>query len=221
MAPHIALHEIGVPFEGRPVSFAQEGDADSGVSRDQSGRQGADVADRRPAADRGRRHPVLPGQALPRGGAAAARRCRGRGPGRVVDVVHRLDRASRARSGLDMPRGVGIASTAAGQDALGARHATRSPTSTCSGLFWRFPNALSPRPGELSEPVRALRAHDGAPRRASARSRSSRRSATSCAASSNRAARVPDIRLLQEAGDRGADDAPHMLHISPVLTMFV
>jgi glutathione S-transferase len=25
MAPHIALHEIGVPFEARPLSFARKG----------------------------------------------------------------------------------------------------------------------------------------------------------------------------------------------------
>ena len=65
MAPHIALHEIGTPFESRPLSFHKKENRESGIPGDQSGRQGADAADRRPAADRGRRHPVLPRAALP------------------------------------------------------------------------------------------------------------------------------------------------------------
>ena len=36
MAPHIALHEIGVPFEIRPLSFATEETPHARLSRDQS-----------------------------------------------------------------------------------------------------------------------------------------------------------------------------------------
>ena len=66
MAPHIALHEIGVPFEARPLSFATNEQRDAAFSRDQSGRQGAGARRRRSAADRGRGDPVLSREAISR-----------------------------------------------------------------------------------------------------------------------------------------------------------
>ena len=60
------------------------------------GRQGPDAGDRRTPAHRGRRHPVLPGQTLPGGEAAARRRHRGRSARHLLDVVHRLHPASRS-----------------------------------------------------------------------------------------------------------------------------
>jgi len=91
MAPHIALHEIGVEFESRWVSFAQARTihaeylalnpkakcrpcSSTGVHRCRSGGG-----------------PLLPRQALPASGSFPGRRPRSGGPDHLVDVLHRLD----------------------------------------------------------------------------------------------------------------------------------
>ena len=76
MAAHIALHEIGAPFESGPF-ICQAGTAHGGLPRGQSRRQGTDPADRRAPADRSRRDPLLSRQALPRGRPVAGGRHRG------------------------------------------------------------------------------------------------------------------------------------------------
>ena len=107
--------------------------ARSAVPRDQPGRKGAGARDRRPAADRGRGDPVLSREAISRSRAAAEGRYRGRSASDLVDVVHRLDRASRAAAG---PRARERTIYRLADERLGGANgrsaATRSPTSTCS-----------------------------------------------------------------------------------------
>ena len=71
-APHIALHEIGVAFEGKPMSFKQNDMRSPEFLAHQPGRQGPDPPRRRPSADRSRRDPVLSRQTLSRGRPVAA-----------------------------------------------------------------------------------------------------------------------------------------------------
>ena len=44
MAVHIALHESGVPFEGKPMSFKNNDMRSPDFLKHQSGRQGADAS---------------------------------------------------------------------------------------------------------------------------------------------------------------------------------
>jgi glutathione S-transferase len=60
MAVHIALHEIGAPFESRPVSFAkQEQHAPAYLAVNPEGKV-PDPLDRWAPADRGCGDPLLP-----------------------------------------------------------------------------------------------------------------------------------------------------------------
>src|SRR5437016_13810095 len=87
-------------FRGPADVVQEQRHALAGIPQDQPGRQGADAADRRPRADRGRGHPVLSRQALSRSEAVARKRYRGRGTGGILDVVHRLDPASGTAEGF-------------------------------------------------------------------------------------------------------------------------
>jgi glutathione S-transferase len=86
MAPHIALHEIGVEFESRWISFAKRRTVCARIPRAQFGGQGADPAHRRACDDRSRGDPLLSREALPCGGSLARERPRSRGAGDIVDV---------------------------------------------------------------------------------------------------------------------------------------
>jgi hypothetical protein len=63
-AVHIALHEIGVPFEGKPMSFRQNDmQAPEFLALNPEGKVPYPRR-RRASADRGRRNPVLSRQAF-------------------------------------------------------------------------------------------------------------------------------------------------------------
>ena len=181
MAPHIALHEVGAPFEGKPLSLRQEGNAHARIPGHQPGRQGADHADRRSGADRSGRDPVLSGEALPRRRAAAGRRHRGRGACRFLDVVHRvLDPSGTPAGAGTCARDLRAGRQAAGQERVGRGRSPldrRHPPVPALLALPQFPQS---RAGRIPEHRGPLRAHDGATRSEEDDRGRNRRSATSC-----------------------------------------
>ena len=151
MAPHIALHEVGVAVRSRPISFAtrprQREPAYLAINPE--GKVPA-LLDRRPAADRSRGDPVLSRRTFPGRGAVPAGH-RSRGAGRLLDVVHRRDRASGARQGLDHAEGRSRSRTRGWARANGRSAATRSPTSICSACTGASVTHEA-RAGHVSEP---------------------------------------------------------------------
>ncbi len=98
MAPHIALHEIGVPFESRPISLAKkENRTPAYLAINPEGNVPTLLIDGRPLSEvaailfyLARRFPEA---------VSATRRNRSASAGCLVDVVHRIDGASRASPG--------------------------------------------------------------------------------------------------------------------------
>ena len=164
MATHIALHEIGVPFEARPLSFAKgEQHAPEYLAINPEGKVPTLLIDGL-QADRGRGHPLLSGQALSRGRAVAAGRPRRGGAGDLVDVVHRRDRASgaphRPRTLEEVfkiadPRLGANEWTVGGHYSIADIHLFR--------LYWRFKTSTSPGARRIPEPRRPFRADHGPP----------------------------------------------------------
>ena len=109
MAPHIALHEVGAPFESRPLSFHRKQNRDPAyLAINPEGKVPTLLIDGRPLTEvagilfyLARRFPRRP---------VADGRYRGGGAGGVMDVVHRRDRAPGAAAGAGAwPRVFGIA----------------------------------------------------------------------------------------------------------------
>src|SRR5450631_3489805 len=115
-AVHIALHEIGVAFDAKPMSFKKDDLRSAGLSQAQPGGQGPGTDHRWPPADRGRGYPVLSGKTFSRCRTVAAERHRGRRAGAIMDVLHRFNAASGtpARTG-PCQKGLGNRRPAPGQ----------------------------------------------------------------------------------------------------------
>ena len=164
-APHIALHEIGVPFEARPMSFKQNDMRSPDYLALNPEGKVPTPRRRRASADRSRRDPVLSCQTLSRDRVVAAGRYRGRSAGLVLDVVHCLHAApgAAARAGLRQT-GLWHRRPAPGQwlgdRPLFDRRHPSVPAVLAAGQF------ASPRAWDVSESYRALRTHDGAAGRA-------------------------------------------------------
>ena len=107
MAPHIALHEIGAPFESRPLSFHRKENRDPAfLAINPEGKVPTLTIDGRPLTEVAGILFYL-ARRFPEAGLLPSGRCRGRGTGGVVDVVHRRDGASGAAAGTGA-RALGI-----------------------------------------------------------------------------------------------------------------
>jgi len=145
MAVHIALHEIGVAFDGRPMSFKNNDMGSPGyLALNPEGKVPTLVIDGRPLTEvaailfyLAKRFPDT--ELLPRDDIeadVAARRYRGRRAGAVVDVLCRCHAASRAPARIaDRRLGNGWA---LGRYSIADIHLFR--------LYWRFANSLKPAP---------------------------------------------------------------------------
>jgi len=149
MAPHIALHEIGAPFEAYPISFARKENRTLGyLAVNPEGHVPTLVIDGRPLSEvagilfyLARRFPAA--DLLPTGDAEAE--------ARVISWMSFI--ASRVhparRRGLEQARAVyaladqrlGTGPWAVGAYSIADIHLFR--------LYWRFFNSLHPAPGEF------------------------------------------------------------------------
>ena len=153
MAVHIALHETGAPFEARPMSFAtHDMRKPEFLAINPNGKVPTLLIDGRVLTEVAGILFYL-ARTYPRRQPAAGRRSRGRGAGRVVDVVHRLGHPSGAPGGpragargLADRRHSGSAATT-GRSAA----ATRSPTSTSSASTGA--SARRSRPSPATSPT--------------------------------------------------------------------
>ena len=120
MAPHIALHEVGAPFESRPLSFHRKQNRDPAyLAINPEGKVPTLLIDGRPLTEVAGILFYL-ARRFPAGRPAARRRRRGRGAGGVVDVVHRRDVHPARRQGLEHARaGLSHRRAAAGRTELG------------------------------------------------------------------------------------------------------
>ena len=162
MAPHIALHEIGAPFESRPLSFHGKENRDPAFLAINPEGKVPTLADRRPAADRGRRHPVLSRSSLSRR-PACCRQTTSRAEAQVVSWMSFIAATIHParRQGLEHSRRVyaiaeqrlGEQEWAVGRYSIADIHLFR--------LFWRFRGIARCGARRVPAPVGALRAHDG------------------------------------------------------------
>ncbi len=144
MAPHIALHEIGVPFEAHAMAPNEHREA-AYRALNPEGKVPTLTVDGRPMTEVAR-DPLLPGPVLPRGEPAAGRRYRGAGPGDFLDVLPRRHRSPCPAAGPGpCPRHICI-----GERPTGARWAWALGDDYSIAdihlfrLFWRFNGSLSP-----------------------------------------------------------------------------
>ena len=149
MAPHIALHEVGVPFESRPLSFARrENRAPAYLALNAEGKVPTLLIDGRPLSEvaailfyLARRFPEA--GLLPEGDIEAEAQAVS-WMSFIAATVH-----PARRQGIDHARSVfGIAERrlgnvewALGRYSIADIHLFR--------LFWRFRNALHPEPDEF------------------------------------------------------------------------
>lgn len=149
MAPHIALHEIGVPFDLRPLSFARKQNRDPAyLAINPEGKVPTLLIDGRPLTEvagilfyLARRHPEA--RLLPEGDAEAEARvvswisflAAGVHPARRQGIAE-----ARIAYGL-ADRRLGDAGWAVGAYSIADIHLFR--------LFWRFRNSLWPMAGEF------------------------------------------------------------------------
>ena len=183
MAPHIALHEIGAPFEGRPISLA------TGRRRTQpdflavnpEGKVPTLLIDGRALTEvagilfyLARRYPDA--GLLPDGDIEAEAQVD------LLDVVHRLHRSIRRAARAWSMRARSTRWPTSGWARATGRWAaaTRSPTSTCSGCTGASAIRSIPRPASFPTSRRHHDAHDGATGGEEDHRGRSRRSATSC-----------------------------------------
>jgi glutathione S-transferase len=159
-AVHIALHEIGVPFEGRPMSF-KERPALAGLSRAQcGGKVPTLIIDGRPLTEVAAILYYL-AKTLSRRRAVAARRHRGSTRRRLSWMsfaASTLHLARRTRTRLRQ-RSLGIADRRLGT--AGRSAAIRSPTSICFGSIGGSPIRSSPRPKRFPNLTAHYARHDG------------------------------------------------------------
>ncbi len=99
MAVHIALHEVGAPFQTKRIGFAER-DKDPPEFRrfNPEGKVPTLVIEGRPLTEVAGCLYYL-AHAYPRGETVSVRRRRGLGPRHLLDVVHRLHGPSRSASG--------------------------------------------------------------------------------------------------------------------------
>ena len=149
MAPHIALHEIGVPFEARPLSFARKENRTPGyLAINPEGKVPTLLIDGRPLSEvagilfyLARRFPDA--GLLPAGDSEAE--------ARVISWMSFIAATIHParRGGLDHARTIyaladrrlGAGSWAVGAYSIADIHLFR--------LYWRFFNSLRPDPGEF------------------------------------------------------------------------
>lgn len=147
MAPHIALHEVGVPFEARPISFARkENRAPAYLALNPEGKVPTLVIDGRPLSEvagvlfyLARRFPEA--GLLPEGDAEAE--------AQVISWMSFIAATIHParRRGIDHARAVytladqrlGARPWAVGTYSIADMHLFR--------LYWRFFNSLQPTPG--------------------------------------------------------------------------
>src|SRR5271156_2341295 len=164
MAPHIALHEIGAPFESRPISLAKKENRTAAfLALNPEGKGPLLLIDGRPLTevaailfylaetfpDAGLLPEDLETQAQVVSWMSF-----------VASTVH-----PARRQGADHARGVyaiaehrlGSREWAVGRYSIADIHLFR--------LFWRFSNSLELSRTEFPNPLRSLRPNDGAPRR--------------------------------------------------------
>lgn len=149
MAPHIALHEIGVPFDFRPLSFARKQNRDPAyLALNPEGKVPTLVIDGRPLTEvagilfyLARRHPQA--RLLPEGDAEAEARAVS-WMSFLAATVHPARRQgieqARIAHGL-ADRRLGDADWAIGAYSIADIHLFR--------LFWRFRNSLRPADSEF------------------------------------------------------------------------
>ena len=179
MATHIALHEIGVPFESRSLSFSQrEHQSPAFLAINPEGKVPTLLIDGRVLTEVAAILFIWRGVFPKRG--SAGRRHRGRGAGDLVDVLYRRDHppgaADRHRA---LEGSLRHRRPAAGRPRMGARGAIRLPTSISSGST----GASRPRLRRHRANIRAsTRTSHGSwrARRSKRRSRSRAPSATTC-----------------------------------------
>ncbi len=149
MAPHIALHEIGVPFEARPISFARkENRSPAYLALNPEGKVPTLLIDGRPLSEvaailfyLGRHFPTA--GLLPVGDSEAEARVIF-WMSFIAATVH-----PARRRGLDHARAIyaladqklGSGTWAVGSYSIADIHLFR--------LYWRFFNSLRPAPGEF------------------------------------------------------------------------
>lgn len=155
MAPHIALHEIGVPFESRPVSFRQQQTRDPAfLALNPEGKVPTLLIDGRPLTEvagilfyLARRFPKA--ALLPAGDIEAEAHAVS-WMSFIASTIHpaRRQGLDHARSVYELAdRRLGEREWAVGQYSIADIHLFR--------LFWRFSDSLHPAPGEFP----ALTAH--------------------------------------------------------------
>ena len=160
MAVHIALHEIGVPFAGRPLSFKNDLRAPAFLALNPEGKVPVVMIDGRPLTEvaailfyLAKRFPEA--ELLPRDDAEAEAQALS-WMSFIASTLH----PARQR-GLDYAKEVyGIADRrlgggwALGRYSIADIHLFR--------LYWRLANSLHPTPETFPESHRALSTHDGA-----------------------------------------------------------
>ncbi len=155
MAPHIALHEIGVPFETKPISFKQKQTHDPAfLAVNPEGKVPTLLIDGRPLTEvagilfyLARRYPEA--GLLPRDDIEAEAQVVA-WMSFIASTVHpaRRQGVEHARAVYELAdRRLGGKEWAVGQYSIADIHLFR--------LFWRFSGSLNPAPGEFP----ALNAH--------------------------------------------------------------
>lgn len=209
MAPHIALHEIGAPFESRPISLAKgETRTPAYLALNPEGKVPTLLIDGRPLTEvaailfyLARRFSAA--GLLPEGDLEAEARAH------LVDVVHRRDRASSATPGdRACPRRVRHRGSAIGESRVGAgRYSIADIHYPPVPPVLAVPQLAPTGARRVSQPLRPLRPHDGAARGATnVRDRSSDRLRAGCVAGRPRGISGP-LNRDQETAPTGRASA--------------
>jgi glutathione S-transferase len=149
MAPHIALHEIGVPFEGRLISLAQKENREPAfLAINPEGKVPTLLVDGRPLAEvaailfyLAKRFPEA--NLLPQGDIEAEAQVIS-WMSFIASTIHpaRRQGLEYARSVWELAEGrLGNREWAVGRYSIADIHLFR--------LFWRFRGSLNPKPGEF------------------------------------------------------------------------
>ena len=164
MATHIALHEIGVPFEAAGV-LPQEGAAAARyLAVNPEGKVPTLVIDGRPLTEvAGTLYYLAKGypeaELLPQGGIVAEAQAVS-WMSFIASTVHPARRAGTSDGGRFSASARSGWAGAIGRPAA----AIRSPTSTCSACYWRFVERARLPTARLIRPLPPLRPDDGSSR---------------------------------------------------------